>query len=169
MFEVGEYIVYNRSGICRVEEITKLSLAGVDRNREYYVLVPVGNQGSRVYVPVDKEPVRARRLMSRADIMALMDEMPEIEEIGIRDEKQREARYKEAMGSGDCRQWVGIIKTLYLRKQSRQAQGKKMVAVDERYLKMAEDALYGEMAFVLGKEKKEMEPLIMEHIQKMKV
>jgi CarD family transcriptional regulator len=61
---------------------------------------------------------------------------------------------------------VAILKTLYQRRNLRTAQGKKIGATDERYLKMAEDALYGELAFVMGKNKAEMEPFIVQHMKK---
>ena len=47
------------------------------------------------------------------------------------------------------------------------SQGKKMASTDERYLKLAEEALYSELAFVMDKDKSEMAPLIKEHIEKM--
>lgn len=167
MFEKGEYISYGHSGICRVEDITHLDIPGVDRKKLYYVLVPLNIKGSRIYYPVDKEKVNARRLMTEAQAWALMDEIRDIEQVWVSNEKLREEIYKQAMYSGDYRQWVAIIKTLYLRKQERISQGKKMAAVDERYLKMAEDALYSELAFVMGKDKGEMEAFITGHIEKM--
>jgi len=169
MFEKGKYIIYGRNGICRIEDITHLHMAGVDRKKLYYVLVPVNSSGSRIYFPVDKEGVHARYLISEQDAEHLLDEIKDIEEIWISNEKLREEIYKEALNSCDHRKWVAIIKTLYLRKQDRLSHGKKMAATDERYLKMAEDALYSELAFVMGKEKSGMEALITEHIEKMEL
>lgn len=167
MFEKGECIIYGRSGICRIEDITHLNIAGVDKKKLYYVLAPLSSGSSRVYFPVDKEDARARRLITEQEAWELLDEIRDIEEIWIGNEKMREEIYKEALNSCDYRRWVAIIKTLYLRKQDRIAHGKKMAATDERYLRMAEDALYGELAFVMGKEKDEMEVLITEHMEKM--
>lgn len=169
MFEKGEYIIYGRNGICKIEDITHLNIAGVDRKRLYYVLVPVSSRSSRICFPVDKEDVHARHLISVEEAERLLDEIRDIEEIWIGNEKMREEVYKEAISSCDYRKWVAVIKTLYLRKQDRLSQGKKMAATDERYLKMAEDALYSELAFVMGREKSGMEELITEHIEKMEM
>ena len=57
-----------------------------------------------------------------------------------------------------------MIKTLYQRRNARFAQGKKMAATDERYLKMTEEALYSELAFVLKKKKDEMGTFITEYM-----
>ena len=58
--------------------------------------------------------------------------------------------------SGNCRELVKIIKTLYNRKAARAQRGKRGTAVDERYFRMAEEQLYGELAYVLGMEKSAM-------------
>lgn len=164
MFEKGEYIIYGRSGICRIEDITHLSISGADQKRLYYVLAPLNIKGNRVYFPVDKKDANARKVITKQEALALLDEIPEIEEIGVSNEKLREESYKQALNSGDYRQWVAVIKTLYQRRRVRVAQGKKIGATDERYLKMTEDALYGELAFVMGKNKAEMEPFIISYI-----
>lgn len=165
MYDKGEYIIYGRSGICRIEDITHLNIAGADKKRLYYVLAPLNIKGNRVYFPVDKKDANARRVITEQEAWALLDEIPGIPEIGVTNEKLREDSYKQAVNSCDYRQWVAVIKTLYRRKQQRIAQGKKMGATDERYLKMAEDALYGELAFVMGKNKAEMEPFMVQYIE----
>ena len=58
-----------------------------------------------------------------------------------------------------------MIKTLYLRRQERVERGQKVTATDARYLKAAEDQLYGEFAMALGIEKGEVEHFIEERIQ----
>ena len=68
----------------------------------------------------------------------------------------------------DCRQWISIIKTIYIRKQERSAAGKKLTATDEKYLRLAEDNLYGELGFALNKDKDEMEAYITERINSRK-
>lgn len=165
MYQKGEYIIYGRSGICRIEDITHLNIAGADKKRLYYVLAPLNIKGNRVYFPVDKEDANARRVITEQEAWALLDEIPGIPEIRVTNEKLREDHYKQAVNSCDYRQWVAVIKTLYQRKQLRAAQGKKMGATDERYLKMAEDALYGELAFVMGKNKAEMEPFMIQYME----
>jgi CarD family transcriptional regulator len=165
VFQKGEYIIYGRSGICRIEDITHIDIPGVDKKRLYYVMKPLNMKGSCIYFPVDKEKVNARYLISEKEAWELLDEIPNIEQIWVSNEKMREEIYKKAMNSCDYRQWVAIIKTLYTRRQDRLNRGKRIATVDERYLKMAEDALYSELAFVLGKKRSEMEQFIKDHIE----
>ena len=127
MFEKGEYIIYGRSGICKVEEISHLNIAGADKKRLYYVLAPLNIKGSRVYFPVDKKDAVARKVITEQEAWALLDEIPDIQEIWITNEKLREESYKQALNSCDYRQWVAGLKTLHQRRRVRTAQGKKMI------------------------------------------
>lgn len=167
MFKPGEYIYHGSSGLCKVEEITKLNVSGADKNRLYYRLSPMEGQGGVIYTPVDNRKVQMRRAMNAEEAKELIDLIPEIQELWIAEEKQREQNYKQALKSPDCKCWIQIIKTLYLRKQSRMAQGRKIKATDEKYLKSAENRLYTELALALGREKNDMEAYITERIKEL--
>lgn len=168
MFKVGDYIVHGRNGICQVEDITHLDMSGADKDRLYYVLRPVNTRGNKVYSPVDSNKVKARKILTREEADQLIDEIPDLEQLWISNDKLREEQYKDAMRDCDCRQWIRIIKTLYLRKKERIAQGKKVTALDESYLKLAENQLYGELAIIMGMEKNEMEDFITQRIHALK-
>ena len=45
MFEKGDYVIYGNNGICRVQDITTLTIPGIDKNRKYYLLKPVYASG----------------------------------------------------------------------------------------------------------------------------
>lgn len=166
MFKEGDFIVYESRGICQVEAITELNLPGAAKGKKYYELKPVYDEGGKIYSAVDNEKVLMRPMLTREEAEALIEEIPQISEMWIGDEKQREAKYKEAMRSCDCRQWVSIIKTLYSRRESRLSQGKKTTNTDDRYFKKASDNLHGELAMALGIEKEEAEAYIASRIDK---
>lgn len=94
-----------------------------------------------------------------------MKKIPEVEAAWIANDKLREQTYKEAIHSCNPTALVSIIKNLYIRKKQRSEQGKKSTATDERYFKLAEDNLYAELAFALGKEKNQMRQIIAETIE----
>ncbi|MGN0158904.1 MAG: CarD family transcriptional regulator [Brotaphodocola sp.] len=165
MFEKGEYIIYGTSGVCRIEDITTMNMASVPDDKLFYVLSPSGQKGGRIFTPVDNTKTVMRRILSKEEAAQLISEIPGIEELWITNEKMREEKYKECMRSGDCREWIRIIKTLYLRKQERTKQGKKITATDERYLRMAEDYLYSELEIPLGIPKTEMEDYITKKLE----
>jgi CarD family transcriptional regulator len=165
MFQKGDYIVYGSSGVCVVEEIGSMDMSGTTKGKLYYTLLPVYSSKSRIYTPIDNTKIVMRKIVSKEEALALIDNIPEIEPLWVNDEKKREDLYRQVIKTGNIVEWIKIIKTLYLRRQSRMADGRKLAMVDERYLKMAEDSLYGELAIVLDMEKDEVEPYIAEHIQ----
>lgn len=164
MFEKGEYVVYGSAGVCEVMEITPLDMKGVTKNRLYYILSPHHQKDSKIFTPVDNNKTVMRAILTSEEAEELINGIPAIEELWVKDDKAREGRYRETMQSCDCKDWIKVIKTLYLRKQERIAQGKKTTAMDDKYLKMAEDNLYSELSVSLNIPKEEMENYISERM-----
>ncbi len=164
MFKEGDYVVYGNTGVCRVESVGPLAIGNSDK--DYYTLQPVYEKKSRLYCVVDSNKVVIRPVMTKEEIDALMEEIASIDTLWVADEKKREEVYREAMRSCDCKEWVKIIKTLYLRKMDRISKGKRATSSDEKYLHLAEENLYGEMAFSLHMPKEEVEDFITGRIRK---
>lgn len=166
MFEKGEYVVYGSTGVCEVMDITTMDLEGVPKDRLYYVLHPYAQKDGRIFIPVDNEKNVIRRILSKKEADNLIDDIPNIDGFWISNDKLREVKYKECIRSCECREWIRIIKTLYLRKQERLANGKKITAIDSRYFKQAEENLYSELSISLNIPKEEMEKYITDKIEK---
>ncbi|MCI8889273.1 MAG: CarD family transcriptional regulator [Hungatella sp.] len=164
MFGKGEYIVYGTAGVCLVKDITAMAMEEGRQEKLYYVLEPMGISGSRIMTPVEGNKSVMRPILSREEAYLLIDGIKEVDELGITDDKQRETKYKEALMTCDCRQWIGIIKTLYFRKKDRLSHGKKLTEIDERYLKKAKDNLYRELSIPLRIPAEEVEQFITERI-----
>ncbi len=165
MFEVGEYVVCGSKGVCVVENITTLDIAGVDKERKYYILKPIYQTGSTVYVPVDSSKDSMRRVMERKDAQKLIEAIPDVPLLVITNDKLTEQTYKESLKSGNCEEWVRIIKTIWLRKQQRLQTGRKVTAVDAKYFHMAEESLYGELAVALDLNRDAVAEYIVEKIE----
>lgn len=160
MFEKGEYVVCGSKGVCLVEDITTLDISGVDKERKYYILKPVYVAGSTVYLPVDATKESIRRILSKEEAKELIHVIPEIPLITITNDKLLEQEYRGCIRSNNCKEWIKIIKTIYLRKQKRIEAGRKVTAVDAKYFRLAEDNLYGELAVSLGMPREEVESYI---------
>jgi CarD family transcriptional regulator len=166
LFEVGDYVVHGNSGVCKVEAVQKMDNGmGDGQERTYYTLVPVYTSGSRLFVPTDSKKVVTRYVMTKKEAKKLLDEWDEIETLWVENDKKREEVYKEALRSCDSRQWVKLIKTSYQRNQARIKKGKKATTSDERYLQMAEDNLFGELAIPLQMTKGEAENYFVSQIR----
>ncbi len=164
MFQKGEYVVYGSRGVCLIQDISPIEIPGADPERPYYIMQPVYHSNGTVYLPADSEKAVLRRVMSAAEAEALLAEIPEIAPLCVTEEKKRELTYKEALKSCSVRSWVSMIKALHLRKGERLAAGKKVTALDDRYLRAAEHELCGELAVVLGASRAEVEARVYERI-----
>ena len=165
MFEAGQYIVYGTTGVCVVEDVKEMDLMGDKQLRQYYVLEPVYDKKSKVYIPVDNKNILMRPLLSNDKAMELIDHSRELELLRVADERHREDIYKTAMQSGDCEEWMKVLKTLQARKEERISHGKKVTSMDARYTHMVEASLYGELAVVLGIPKDSVEEFIAKRVE----
>ena len=166
MFKKDQLIMCGGHGVCRVVNITGNPIDKLDKVRKYYVLEPIFEKGSTVYTPVDNDKVVMRRIMSKKEAEDLVDRITTIDTVWIQEEKGREQMYKEAIRTYDCQSLVQIIKTLYLRKQNRLKEGKKVLSSDEHYLRKAEELLYSEMSLALSIPKEEVEAYITEAVHR---
>lgn len=164
MYEIGSYVIKAGSGVCRIEDILHLDLPDANKNRLYYLLVPLNNKNSKLYVPTDTTDQSFRKALDEEGAWAVIRSIPDIEAAWITNDKLREQAYKEAIRSCDPSALISIIKNLYMRRKQRTEQGKKNTATDERYFRLAEDSLYAELAFALGKDKNEMQQIITDTI-----
>ncbi len=162
MFKKGDFVVNTNNGICEINDIVTMNMSGT--NKEYYMLIPITEKTAKVYIPVDLAQQRIRSAMTKEEAWALIESIPDIDEAYIENEKERELTYKEALNSRNPKKLVGIIKTLYLRRQERAEAGKKNTAVDERYFKLAENHLHSELAFAMQVDKCEVNDIILKHV-----
>lgn len=165
-FEKGELVVYGSSGVCKVNDIIRLTTPGTRKKNYYYCLVPVDNESSRIYALVGQDKVKMRHIISHDEAMSLIDSAPELSTIDIKSDKTREDQYKSAIQSCDCRELFRIIKTLHARNERRLKQGRKITSTDERYMKEAKKSLYTELSVVLDINRDDIEDFIGKRIAK---
>ena len=142
LFGKGEYIVYDITGVCQVQDITTMSMDAEGKEKLYYVLEPVGASGSRIITPVEGNKSIMRPILSREEAYSLIDDIRDVHELGITDDKQREAKYKDRM-----------------------SHGKRLTEVDERYLKKAKENLYRELSIPLEIPAEDVERFITDRIE----
>ena len=160
MFKIGEFVVKANSGICKIEEITELDLLDDGNLIPYYVILPLDEKSSRLFVPVDTAANVLRYVIDETKAWDIIHSIPSIPEPIFENEKIRELKYKEAIKNCEPQSLVGILKSMCTRKKLRIEQGKKSFAIDEHYYKLAENSLYSELAFATGKEKTDIHEMI---------
>ncbi len=157
MFEKGEFVIFETAGVCKVADIDTVDMKGVDPKKLFYFLEPVGLQGNRLYIPVENHKSFLRKLVSKEEASELLREVKEIGMLPIPDHKHREENYKVALKSCDCREWMKMFHTLCRKKTELTSRGKKLPAMDTRYLKLAKDCLFTELSLALGETEAKIE------------
>ncbi len=166
MFSIGDYVVKANSGVCRIEDILHLDISNVNSDKLYYLLVPQDDKGAKIYVPVDTGTSSIREVLSEQNAWKIIEKIPDIDETWIANDKQREQDYKDTLKSCNPVLLVGMIKNIYLRSQKRLSQGKKSTSVDDRYFRLAEQALFSELAFAIGRQPEEIDQIILDTLDK---
>lgn len=165
MFCVGDTVIYGTQGVCRIVGTEENDLGG--DIVEYYVLKPVCDENSTVFVPMENKTLlgRMRSVLSEEEIYALIKNIPEQKTIWIDDENKRKTEYQAIINRGDRKDLISLIKTLYGHRLEQQKKGRKLHMTDESFLKQAESLLYSEFALVLNIQSSEVLPFITEQIE----
>ncbi len=147
MYQIGDKIVYGGEGVCLVEAVGPLDIPGSSQERLYYTLAPLYRSG-RIYAPVDST-VCSRPVLTRTEAEALVRRIPDIEPPLCEgwDLRTRSDHYRQLLQSQDCTSMVQVIKAVFQKRQA--AKKGRLGQVDERYMRRAEDLLYGELAVSL--------------------
>lgn len=160
MFSVGDLVVYSGEGVCRVEHIGAPSVSQFDSAQAYYHLQPLYRSGT-VMTPVETK-VLMRHIMTAEAANAFIEQLPTVSAADIPSGNPRLAKdcYHQCVMSYDCAQIVSLIKALVAKRTFALANGKKTSQLDERYLKRAQEHLYGELAAALDMDRDDMEGYI---------
>lgn len=150
MYEQGDIVIYGAQGICRIEAVGPLNLRIGAPGAQYYTLRSYYHPELVIYAPVDGHAIVMRDPLTRQQAEAVIDDLPNVPELRITDEKARETAYRAVLHGCDCRALAGLIKTLHHRRGLRARQGRRPTGLDDRYFRQAEDQLYGELGYVLG-------------------
>ncbi len=152
MYQIGQYIVYGSTGVCRVEGLLEKPPLGL-----YYVLKPLYESGT-IYTPAEHPKVFMRPVISREDAEALIDQIPGIVAQPDRTKNLQELRehYRTATCSHNCADLIRLTMSIYAKKKEQEQMGRRFGQVDERFMKQAESILFGEFAVALGIPKEEV-------------
>lgn len=153
--------------MCRVEAITRPNTTGPDRNRQFYLLKPLQQDGV-IYTPVDNRKVPIRAVISRETAEALIDLIPSIRAEAYHGPTLQALaqHYQSAVRTHDCRALLELMMSIYAKRQQAEAQKRRLGLVDERFMKQAEKMLYGEFSVALGIPHEEVQPYIARRLEK---
>lgn len=154
MYQVDELIMYGSTGVCKVREITKQDFGG---DRLYYVLEPLCQAGV-IYAPVDNEKVFMRPVISETEAKDLIESIPHIHtEIYKNSSMQQLTKHYQAiLDTHGCKELLELIKSISMKRVEAMKNNRNLGQIDKKFMKRAEDLLYGEFAAALHLSKDEV-------------
>jgi len=160
MYQINELVVFGNNGVCKIENIGVPNISGIVKDMQYYTLTSIFSKGSVIYTPVINSKVSMRKIITIEEAQELMDNIQSIPIMIVESEKYLDEKYRSAISSQKCEDLLQIIKTVYIKQQQKESEGKKLGQVDERYMKQAEDMLYSELSIVLDIPKEKVKAYI---------
>ena len=154
MFAKGTKIMYGNTGVCEVMDYATPDLPGMPRGTKYYVLRPLFQSGT-IYCPVEQPKVFMRPVMSREEAEELVALIPTISV-----EPFHTGRLQEL-----SEHYRSIIKSVYSKKREAEAAGRRVSQMDDRYMKLAEELLHGELSVALEIPKDEVREYIRQRVK----
>ena len=166
MFSVGEHVIYGTHGVCRIGDIVTMPF-GTD-DREYYVLSPLTDPRSTIFVPLDSEVLvsQMRPVLTKEEIDELLSSLERGSLCWIANDSERKAFCQATIKSGDRLEMLRMIDMLYIHQEEMKDQKKHFHVTDERFLREAEKLLHEEFSFVLGIPRAEVVSYIGERVER---
>ena len=162
MLNVGDCVIYGSHGLCKVRDILVPAFLEKGNEKQYYMMVSAVDAGSVIYVPVEGAEDKVRDVMSADDAEELICEIEDVDELDLPDGKKAEPEITGIIKRNIADEMMSLVKSLHKIKAIREAEGKKFAALNEKYLNMAENLLYTEMAFSLKTEKETIKDRVIE-------
>ena len=147
MFEVGSYVSYRAEGVCVISDI-RVENFGLTGCEEYYILTPLKDKNSVLYVPKNNELLvgQMRPLLCADEICALASELREERLEWKSESRARNYLFKDILNSGDRRSLIVLVNTLSEKAEMFISEEKKLTAGEETTLKRAKRMLLDEFS-----------------------
>lgn len=154
MFEVGRVVCYRAEGVCKITDIREEAFGG-SAKKTYYVLTPVGDEKSTVYVPCDNDVLVGfmRPLLSAEEICRLVEETREERMEWIPESRFRNTKFREILANGDRRELLVLLFTLM--EHAASVNTRKPSTVDENAARRARKLLLEEFSVTTDLETEE--------------
>ena len=165
MYQIGERVVYGQTGVCEIEDIGPLDIHGAKKEKVYYTLHPVYQNG-RIFAPIDTV-VYMRPVITKEEVLNIINRIPDIEKDVYENRNPRllNEHYKLYLKSGDFIDLIRLVRAIYAKGELAAEKGHKLSQVDENYMKRAEELLHNELACALGIHPEEVKDFITNRLE----
>lgn len=157
--------MYGAMGVCRIAKIGKLDFVDENDQLLYYFLEPLYKSGT-FYAPVENKKIAIRKVISKKAAKSLLDEIDSIkgEIIATPSIQQLSHQYQEIIDLHDCRALLGLKKSIIAKEKDAIKNKKKLGQIDRRFMKKADELLYGELSAALNLDIEKVESMVNEKL-----
>ena len=150
MYELNEILVYGNNGVCKLVDIRKERFSGAPTM--YYILAPVFDSRSKVYVPVNNEKLasRLRPVMLKEKLHEMMLEAKSSEITWESDDRKRGQEFHDIVSGGLSLELLTVMKTLVIHRQELSRSVRRLHSADEKTLALCEKIVGEEFAYAFG-------------------
>ena len=149
MYQCGEFVVYGIQGVCRILGTEKQL---VDRKRrEFLVLEPVAQAGSKFYVPLENPTAigKLKPVLTKEALSELLNSSARQTDCWIKEENLRKQTYRELLTNADRAGLLQMVATVIRHREIQAQSGRKFHQCDESFLHDAFKLLCSEIALVM--------------------
>ena len=152
MYEQGEILVYGNQGVCRLIDIRRERFT--DRSAMYYILLPLFDGRSKVYVPVENSKLasKLRPVMVKETLLTMMSEAKQNSAEWEKDDRKRNQLFRDIVADGLTAELLTVMKTLILHKRELSQTVRRLHSADEKTLALCEKIAGEEFAYAFGVE-----------------
>ncbi len=156
-FEVDDFVIYGKNGLCSIKEIKKMRMANGPLS-EYYVLSPESGSEVTIYVPCNKDDLvsKIRKPLTKAEIDEILEDAKKKNIDWIDNSNERSNYFKKIADSDNYRDWISMVSCIYLKKQEKINEGKHLSSKDESTLNLFEHLIEDEFCYSLNLSPKEV-------------
>lgn len=164
MYAVGNIVMHPTAGVCEIDSVREENFTG--EAKQYYVMHPVEKpERSTVYVPVDSEKLRLRKLLTKKEIVEVL-RASVLEQIDwIDNNNLRKTTYMGILHSGEIHRIVALISRMHRQKEKVTELGKKFPVTDERIMHDAEKRIHQEFSYALNLTEEQIPEFVISHLE----
>ena len=150
MFKIGDRVVYGAQGVCEITDIKEENLTSV--LREYYIISPVDNEKSVIYVPVDNEKLTSRMkiIPTKSELEKILGDAKKVELEWKENYLERSEYFQSLINCGEISCMTALFYTLYRKASELNESGKGLKKSDERIYKECTRILGRTVANIMG-------------------
>ncbi len=165
MLNLHDTVMYGTTGVCTVERIEDKKIGKV--LRKYYVLKPMAQATSTVFVPADNDGLlcKVRPVLTVSQIENMMNNLRSQPDCWVENDSERKLYFSQIISSGDRTACLVVLKTIYNRQKELSLKGKRLHIADERILREAQRLITDEFSYVLKMDAEQVQVYINDYMK----